>query len=382
MYGDEEDENTRNDPQSYFSQALWKRFLIVVAGPLVNFLLAITIVWGLFLTGIDYIAPVVGSVVHSSPAQQAGIQSKDLIVSVNDQPTRSWQQVVMQLMHAVGHDGPIHVRVQHDMQGPVVEKNLALWELDFNKSTVDPLQELGIAPYYPPIKPIVDRVVKNSPADRAGLVKGATILAINGKPISDWQQLVMLIQEMPGKKMTWTTEFRGKKSQKQVVIGEKRHQGEVYGYVGFSVEAPEWPKKMQLLEHYGPFSGWAPAWKRVWGLLTFQVGVLFKLVVGDLPMKVMGGPVSIFQAAGKATLAGWQVYWQFVAIISLSIGFINLLPIPGLDGGHILYQLVELLRRRPLSLKIQRAGVIVGMLFLVIFMIQVTFYDLGRLFNF
>ena len=136
------------------------------------------------------------------------------------------------------------------------------------------------------------------------------------------------------------------------------------------------------LEHYGFFSGWVPAWDRVWGLLTFKVGVLFKLIVGELPMKVMGGPVSIFQAAGKATLAGWQVYWQFVAIISLSIGFINLLPIPGLDGGHILYQAVELVRRRPLSLRVQRIGIAAGMALLIIFMVQVTFYDLGRLFNF
>lgn len=382
MYGDESDEKSKYDPESYFSQALWKRFLIVIAGPLVNFLLAIAIVWGLLLTGIHYIAPVVGGVVHLSPAQQAGLQPKDLIVSVNEQPTRSWQQVVMQVMRAVGHNGPVHVGVQHGMQGPVVTKDMTLWELNFNKSKLDPLQELGITPYYPPMKAEIARVAKGMPAAKAGLQVGETVVAVDGKKINTWPQLVSLIQASPGKRMVWTLQKGAKRLSRAITIGRKIYKDKAYGYVGLSAVVPKWPAGMQRVERFGVLSAWVPAWKRVWGLLTFKVGVLFKLVVGDLPMKVMGGPVSIFHAAGKATLAGWQVYWQFVAIISLSIGFINLLPIPGLDGGHILYQVIELVRRRPLSLKAQRIGVAAGMGLLVLFMIQVTFYDLGRLFNF
>jgi regulator of sigma E protease len=381
MYGDESDERARHDSESYFSQALWKRFLIVIAGPLVNFLLALVIIWGLFLTGIQYIAPVVGSVVHSSPAQQAGLQPKDLIVSINGEHTRSWQQVVVQIMHAVGGNSSVRLGIQHGMKGPIVEKKMALWQLNFNKTKLDPLQELGITPYYPPLKATIENVVKGSPAAKAGLLPGETVVEAGGVVVARWDQLVHEIRDNPGKTMTWLVQQAGRSTKRVIHLGQKIDGNMTYGFAGFSVAPPKWPAGMERVERYGFFTGWAPAWHRVWTLLAFKVGVLFKLVVGDLPMKVMGGPVSIFQAAGKATLAGWQVYWQFVAIISLSIGFINLLPIPGLDGGHVLYQFLELIRRRPLSLKVQQVGVVCGMLLLILFMIQVTFYDLSRLFG-
>jgi regulator of sigma E protease len=382
MHGDESEEASRQDPDSYFAQPLWKRFLIVIAGPLVNFILAIVIVWGLLLTGVHYIAPVVGQVTQGSPAQKAKLQPNDLIVSVDGHTTRSWQQVVMQIMQAVGRKGPVHVGVQANMQGDTIYKELPLWKLDFNKKTLSPLEELGIAPYYPPMKATISEVVPNSPAAKAGLQSGETVVAVNGKAIDGWRKLVPIIQGHAGKRMVWTVEANGKRQQKTIALGRRALNEKTYGYAGFMVAKPQWPARMQRVETFGVFSAWVPAWDRVWGLMAFKVGVLAKLVTGDLPVKVMGGPVSIFQAAGKATLAGWQVYWQFVAIISLSIGFINLLPIPGLDGGHILYQLIELIRRRPLSLRVQRIGVATGMLLLLAFMLQVTFYDLGRLFNF
>lgn len=382
MYGDGSDDALKQDPESYFAQALWKRFLIVVAGPLVNFLLAFVIVWGLLLTGIEYIAPVVGQVAPDSLAKKANFHTGDLILAVNGEPTQSWQQVVMQIMNSVGHHRPLEIVVQPNMTESPLTRQLTLWTLDFNKKTLSPLEELGITPYYPPMSTVVDQIIPHSPAEKANLKFRDMIVAVDGKAVQDWNQLVRIIQAAPGKRMSWTVLRDGKKELKIIILGQRALNGQSYGYAGFTVLPPRWPENMKRIEHFGPFSAWHPAWNQVWDLLIFKVGVLAKLVMGDLPMKVMGGPVSIFQAAGQATLAGWQVYWQFVAIISLSIGFINLLPIPGLDGGHILYQALELFRRRPLSFRAQRIGIAAGMAVLIMLMVQVTFYDLGRLFNF
>lgn len=382
MHGDEDEGSHQNDPDSYLAQALWKRFLIVIAGPLVNFILALVIIWGLFLSGIHYIAPVIGKVEPGSLAQVAGLQRKDLIVSVNQQPVKNWQQVAMGIVSSLGDKRPVEMQVKPELSGPTVSKTIGAWQLNPQKTEVDPLGGIGISPFIPKIEPIIGRVLKNSPAAVAGLLPGERIVGVNGKRISDWRQLVGMIRNSPGKTLRFIVLKQGRERLLSVVLGKQVRNGKAYGFAGFMIRPPQWPVGMRLTESHGIISGWVPAWNRIWHLLTFKLGVLKKLVTGDLPMKVMGGPVSIFQSAGRATLAGWQVYWQFVAIISLSIGFINLLPIPGLDGGHILYQLVELLRRRPLSQRAQRIGIAVGMTLLFVVMVQVTFYDLSRLFNF
>ena len=382
MYGDESDPTTKNDPDAYAAQALWKRFLIVVAGPMVNFILAIVIIWGLFLSGVQYVAPVIGAVQASSPAQAAGLAPGDLIVSVGGKRTPGWQQVAMQIIQAVGKKEAVSITIQPKGSGKSIQRKLKLWSVNFNKTRVNALEELGLTPFYPQTKPVIANVLEDSPASRAGFRTADLIMRVNAKPVPSWRDLATLIRANPGSAMRWTIKREGREQTQVIHIGSKAGEQGPYGYAGILVKPPTWPPEMLHVEHYGPLAAWVPAWQRVWGLLVFKMGVLFKLVMGELSMKVMGGPITIFHAAGQATLAGWQVYWQFVAIISLSIGFINLLPVPGLDGGHLLFQLIELIRRRPVSLRVQQVGVAIGMGLLILLMIQVTFYDLTRLFNF
>lgn len=365
---------------AYNCKPLWQRMLIVLAGPLVNFLLAIFAFYCAYLFGTTHYKPVVGEVVPSSIVGQAGLRAGDEILAVDGEKTQNWQQVLMAVVQNAGERGQMSllIKPQNSLQTKTVTLNLVNWQLDDRSPEF--LESLGLQPYQIKVPPIIAVVQPNSPASLAGLQPGDLVLRINGKKIDDWQMLTSWVQEHPNTTMNLLVQREQLRKNLQLSVAAKTENDKLQGYIGVTVQEPVVPESLVSHEHFNLLSAWVPAVEQTWALLKLNFLVTVKLVSGKVSLKSMGGPVTIFRYAGQATQQGLQVYLGFVAFISLAIGYLNLMPIPGLDGGHLLFQLVEAVIRRPVPERIQALGFSLGMVLLVFLMVQATINDLMRLF--
>lgn len=365
---------------AYNCKPLWQRMLIVLAGPLVNFLLAIFAFYCAYLFGTTHYKPIVGEVAPSSIVGQAGLRAGDEILAVDKEKTQNWQQVLMAVVQNAGERGQMSLQVKpkNSTQTKTITLNLAHWQLD--ERSPEFLGSLGLQPYQIKVPPIIAAVQANSPASVATLQPGDLILQINGKKIDDWQMLTSWVQEHPNAAMNLLVQREHSRKNLQLTIATKTEDGKAQGYIGVTVQEPVLPESLVSHEHFNLVTAWVPAFEQTWALLKLNFLVTVKLVSGKVSLKSMGGPVTIFRYAGQATAQGLQVYLGFVAFISLAIGYLNLMPIPGLDGGHFLFQLVEAVIRRPVPERIQALGFSLGMVLLVFLMVQATINDLMRLF--
>lgn len=365
---------------SYNGKALWQRMIVVLAGPFVNVLLAIIAFYFAYLMGVVHIKPIVGRVAPNSIAAKAGVTSGDEIIKVGNKVTQNWQQVLLALVQSVGDHGQLSLTVKpkNTDQYKVHQLNLASWQVDQRKPQF--LASLGLQPYQPKLVPIVGKVMPHSPAEKAGIQKGDRVLAVNQAPVTDWLALVKWVRQHPNQSTTLLIRRGDSRQRLPIQIGAQQANGKAEGRLGLMVEAPEIPANMIRHEHFSWLSAWVPAVKQTGQLFKLNVIVTAKLLTGKVSVKSLGGPVAIFKAAGEATQLGWQDYLGFIAFISLAIAYLNLLPIPGLDGGHFLFQVIEGLIRRPVPEKVQTVGLSIGMIFLVFLMVQATINDLLRLF--
>jgi len=365
---------------SYNCKPLWQRMVVVLAGPFVNFVLAILAFYAAYLMGTVHIKPIVGRVTPNSIVAKAGVKPGDEIVKVGNVTTKNWQQVLLAVVQKTGDHGqlPLTVKRKNATKLEIRQLNLANWHLD--QRTPEFLESLGLSPYQPKFVPIIGEVLPASPAKKAGMRKGDIILAINGRKVADWVALQKWVHKHPNQFAIFTVQ-RGKlRKNFKVQLGTQHIDAQVQGHIGVMVQPPKIPANMIHHEHFNLLSAWVPAVKQTWVLFKLNVIVTAKLITGKVSVKSLGGPVTIFRAAGQATQLGWQVYLGFIAFISLTIGYLNLLPIPGLDGGHFLFQLIEGLIGRPIPEKVQTIGLSIGMIFLVFLMVQATINDLLRLF--
>jgi regulator of sigma E protease len=377
MLGEETDTD-QSSPDSYARQALWKRMFVVSAGPLTNFLLAFGIFWIIALNGVQHVKPVIGQVQAQSLAAKANLKQRDEILAVDNASVHDWQDVMMGLLAAIGRDEPVKLTVK-DSSAHVTVKSLSLsaWRLDQREP--DLFASLGFAPYMPPVEPRLAQVLPDSPAARAGLSAADIIIRVNQKPVSDWQAVATKISQSPNQLMSFELQRGLERISITVKLGQQERNGSRMGYLGVMVKAPALPSSMLNVERYSALEAVKPALQRTWLLVEYNAMVLAKMLSAKLSLKTMGGPISIFQAAGQSATAGWIVYFSFIAFISVTVGFINLLPIPGLDGGHLLFQVLELLFRRPVPPRIQQYGLSFGILFVLLLIIHATINDLIRL---
>ncbi len=366
--------------RSFNRKPLLVRMAVVLAGPFTNFVLAIVVFWAAYLIGISHVKPVVGSVVPKSFAAEAGVKSGDHILKVGGVRTYNWQQVIMKMFLQMGDPGKLNVTVmpKNSTQTAVRSFNLSHWKIDKRKPEI--FKTLGMFPLIALIPPVVKRIMPKSPAAKAGLMPKDRITSINGKPIHSWNQAVAMIRNLAGHKAVMTVQRDGHAKTLNILIGHQL-QNKKLGYLGVMVVPPTIPASMLYKERYNVLTAWKPAVIRTWVLFKYNALVLEKMITAKLSFKVIGGPISIFQAAGKATHAGLEVYLGFIGFISLAVGFINLLPIPGLDGGHFLFQLIEAIIRRPVPDRIQAMGFTFGMLFVIFIVVHATINDLYRIFG-
>lgn len=364
---------------SYHTKSVYKRMAIILAGPAMNFVLAIFLYWILFLPGVIHVKPVIGYVVPNSIAAKVGLQPRDQIIAVDSKPVKNWRAVIMAMIARMGDRHSISLTITHPLTALIrkVEIPISQWKVDQRRPQF--LKALGITPYQPKFPMTVGKVMLNSPAQQGGLQQGDRVISVDGKKYDDMYVLVNLVRRHPGKLMRFRVMRNNQQKTLNVKIGSKKVNDKAVGYLGFKLVLPSWPAWMLEKESYSILTAWEPAFNQTWSLIKFNGIVLGKMISQKMSIRSLGGPVSIFQMAGKASQQNYRVYFDFLAFFSVALGFINLLPIPGLDGGHFFFQLIELVFRRPVPARIQGMCIRIGLVLLIFLILKVTFNDISRL---
>lgn len=378
--GDTAEVNAAEMHRAFDRKPLLVRMAVVFAGPFTNFVLAVIVFWGAYQVGMNHVKPIVGRVVPGSIAAKSGLKSGDNILAVGIRKTHNWQQVVMAMLLYMGDHKKVDLKVEAvgSSQATLRQLDLSGWQL--NKRKPEIFKTLGMYPFEPKVAPVILRVLPESPAALAGMKPKDKITAVNGKPVTTWGQVVKAVAGLGGKKVSLTVSSGGQARSLSVQLSQKVRGDKKVGYLGVMVVPPKYTNSMIYREKYNLLTAWMPALSKAWTLFKYNGIVLYKMITAKLSFKVIGGPISIFQAAGQASHAGIVVYLSFIGFISLAVGFINLLPIPGLDGGHLLFQIIEGLTRRPVPQRIQQYGLTLGMLVVVLVIVHATINDLVRIF--
>ena len=367
--------------QAFNRQPVWKRFLVVLAGPMINFIFAIFAFYLVFVMGPEVIRPVIGEVAPQSIAAKAGLEPGDQIMRVDGRSTDNWQKVILGVIARMGESGTMSVVVKPQGSDQLQTKTVQLTNWNVDGLNPRPLQNMGIQPYRPKLPAVVFKVIPEGPAAKAGLKPGDKVLTVDGKPVKDWVAMVMAVQDAPGK----TVSFGIERDQQHLTIPVTPEKKFVWGFqtrkfIGVGSEQVAWPADMKHKLDYSLLSAWLPAIQETWQFTSFNFIVLKKLVLGEISLRSLGGPITIYQTADRAMRQGFIVYISFLGLISTMLAFINVLPIPGLDGGHLLYYVIEIVRRKPLSIAIQTLTLRLGFILLAVIMVQATINDVFRLF--
>jgi regulator of sigma E protease len=364
---------------------LWQRFAIVAAGPLANFLLAIFVFW---LINVSYgqrgVAPVIGSILPDSPAWQAGLRAGDEIVAVDGKDTTLWQHVTMAMLERLGETGQLQISAIPQGQLDPRQYAIPLNSWQSSSAEPDPLGSLGIVQF--DIPPVLDTIVADGAAERAGLLTGDRIVSANGESVSGWVQWVNIVRASPELPLEVVVERAAGAEQQLITLtpaASRAADGSLTGVIGASV-APfdlyaSLPADQRREVSYNPFTAVVPALQETWDKSVFVLQSIQKMVIGLISVKNINGPITIAQVAGETASYGLEVYLGFLAILSISLGVMNLLPIPVLDGGHLLYYTIEAIIRRPVPERIQAMGLQLGLLVIGGIMMLAIYNDVSRL---
>ncbi len=365
--------------RAFNRQSLKVRSAIVVAGPIFNFLFAIAAFWIIFVTGDTGTRPLVGEVERGSAAYSAGFESGDELLTVAGRNTPTWETAVYALLTESGSDEALPVLVR-DQEGQEVLRLLPGASLMDLSEDGRILNGIGITPKRPTVLPVIGQIVSGEAADEAGLKPGDRILAIDDQPVSNWNELVSQIRERPAQEVTLELERAGSRMRLPLRIGVREEGGKRYGRIGAGVEIPD-----DLYDQYrteirlGPVEALGAAVVKSWDMSLFMLRMLGRMLTGQASVKNLSGPISIAQSAGKSASYGPVYFIKFLALVSISLGVLNLLPIPVLDGGHLFFYLIEAVKGSPLSDEAMMQGQRIGMLLLLALMGLAFYVDISRL---
>ena len=365
--------------RAFNRQSLAVRSAIVVAGPLFNFLFAILAFWLIFVTGDTGTRPWVGPVTEDSIAWQAGFRPGDELLSVAGRRTPTWETAVYALLResVEGRDLPVRVRDADGTERLHLLPGDRLARLAEEGSILD---GIGLTPKRPLVAPVIGRIVAGEPAERAGLREGDRILAVDGEPVETWSGLVSIIRKNPGKSLDLEIKRGAARLRVPLQVGTREQGGQPIGRIGAGVEVPEGLYDGYRAEvRYGPLEALGAASAKTWDMSLFMLKMLGRMITGEASVKNLSGPISIAQTAGKTASYGLVYFLKFLAMISISLGVLNLLPVPVLDGGHLFFFLVEAVKGSPLSEEWQLQGQRIGIALLLALMGLAFYVDISRL---
>lgn len=365
--------------KTFNSKSVYQRIAIIGAGPFANFIFAIFAFYLMFIIGVPSIKPVIGSITEQSIAAQAQLPENAEIVAVAGNKTLDWQDVNLALVGEIGRDS-IEISTKTPDSQYVSKTLLNTKEWDFSPEKSSALASLGITPFVPNVSNILAHVQPDSPADKFGLKVGDQLLAINDVKVNDnWQMFSNEIKKFPNTEVNITIKRDGQTHAILVVPGSVERNGKVLGYLGISPTYEPWPEEYKINIEYGPVEAFNQSLARTWNLVTLSFDMIGKLITGDVSVKNLSGPISIAQGAGSSAGYGFVYFLGFLALISINLGIINLLPLPVLDGGHLLYYLIELFTGKPVPENVQEMGYKFGAIALLGLMCIALFNDLSRL---
>lgn len=365
--------------QAFNNKALWQRSAIVAAGPLANFVFAIFAYWVVYLIGVPAVRPVIGEVAPQSIAAEAGISNGMELKSISGIKTADWESVNMAMISHIG-DKEMVISVIEPGTEYEVQRTLDLTDWSFDPEQERVLTSLGIAPYSPAITLVISQLVDDGAAITAGLRLNDEIVAINAEPITEWQQVVDAIRSHPLQTLDIEVLRDGEPVKLTLTPNAKEQRdGEVIGYAGFAPKVEPWPESYRINLQFGPVEAVGKAAEKTWQLVTLTFDMVTKLVTGDVAIKNLSGPISIAKGAGMTADYGVVYFLGFLALISVNLGIVNLLPLPVLDGGHLMFFAIEAVTRRPVSERVQDIGYRVGSAILVALMAVALFNDFTRL---
>lgn len=362
---------------AFNSQPLWRRSAIVLAGPVANLLLAGVVYWLMFMVGLPGMRPYIGDVAPGSAAARAGIESQDLMVRIGDRTTRTWEEASLALLRELV-SGPVIDMELEDAHGS--SRRVQLQAQGVSADSPDLLQDLGITPLRPVLDAVIGELSPGLPAEQAGLQPGDRILAVNETPIADWGDWVAMIRSRPGQPMVVVILRGGNERSLSLTPQEKEVDG---GSIGFIGAAPMLDSDAQdrywTITRYGPGEALVRAWRKSSDVVSLTLALLGKMVTGGASVESIGGPLAIAEFAGASVQAGFSQFLSFLGFVSISLGILNLLPIPVLDGGHLLYYAVEAVKGSPLSARFRSIGQQGGLVLLLALMMLALYNDIVRL---
>jgi regulator of sigma E protease len=357
-----------------------QRIAVVSAGPLANLLLAIVAYWFLFMAGESGYVPRISEVEPDSVAAVAGLEAGQEIVAVDGGETPTWQALSFQLLDRIGDTGTIRFAVKYPDSSVVYESEAAIHQWLSDQEQPDLYAGLGLSLYTPPVPPVVGEVSAQSPAEASGILPGDKVLRADGVTMPLWTDWVGYVRARPLQPIELEYQ-RGSDILRTVIVPEQvtDEKGEEIGRVGIAVAVPEMPPDMVRQYSRGPLESLGASLKRTWDLSAFTLKSIKKMLQGLISPKNLSGPITIAKVATASAKSGLESYISFLALLSVSLGVLNLLPIPVLDGGHLLFYTIELLAGRPVPEKIQSVGYQLGLFMVLGIMVLALYNDFTRL---
>jgi regulator of sigma E protease len=364
-------------PRAFNRQSVWRRIVIVAAGPIANLLLAVLLFTAIFIAGVPGQRPLLAPPPAASPAALAGFAEGDLVTAVDGEALSSWQDLRWRLLKASGSSS-VGVEVKRD-DGTTATRLLPLtgltsgdWEANF-MATLGLRADLG--------SPVVNETLPGKPAANAGIRAGDAIVSIDGATVRSPADAAAITNAHPGERITFTLRRDGAEFRTDVTPEPSEQNGRRIGIAGLRLGVdPAAAERVSIIVAYGVGEALVQGARKTWDLSVFTLKMLGRILTGDASLKNISGPLTLADFAGQSAQAGALTFIGYLALISISLGVLNLLPVPLLDGGHLMYYLAEIVKGSPVSDRVLEVGQRIGMAVLAMLMALALFNDISRLF--
>ena len=366
--------------QAFNRKPVLQRMAIVVAGPAVNLIFAVFAYWFMYVSGVSTVAPIVGSVASGSVAAEARLPQGFEVLAVDGEQTLTWDEVNLRLAGRVGESGQLTLRVK-EMDASLAKDYVVFlqnWNVDVDKES--PVSALGLVPWRPAVPAVIGRLVEGGSAELSGMMLQDEVITANQQPLGNWYAFVELVRANPGALLQLEVLRNGGVVSIDITPEVKVDKtGVSYGYIGAAASSVAWPEEYKRTLEYGLLSGIERAFSKTFQMISLTLDSIWKMIEGVISVKNLSGPITIAKVASDSAASGLESYISFLAYLSISLGILNLLPIPVLDGGHLLYYTIELITRKPVSERVQVLGLKLGMAMLLTLMFVAIFNDFMRL---